>query len=98
MVCGAQRAAKVGPDGTPDWHYAEQLRLIDIDSRKKTLTVSRGCFGTTPLEFDAGHAYLAGHATGGSVGQAVQPHLVLQLRDNMPEGRSRPLVQRRFCR
>jgi hypothetical protein len=59
---------RLGPDGKPDWHYAEHLQLLDADPQKKTLTVRRGCFGTKPLEFKSGGAYIAAHATRGPWG------------------------------
>lgn len=48
--------------GRPDWHAAEQVRLVSVDPEAKTITVERGCYGTKPLAFQGGRAYAASHA------------------------------------
>ncbi len=59
----------LGPDGRPDWRIAEQLELISIDQAARTLRVKRGAFGTKPLSFRAGRAYIAAHVTEGPWGR-----------------------------
>jgi hypothetical protein len=56
-------------DGKPDWHRSEQVQLISVDVKNKTIRVRRGCFGTKPREFGAGSSYAAAHATEGPWGQ-----------------------------
>ncbi len=60
---------RLGPNGKPDWSYAEQLQLLAIDAQNKTLTVRRGAFGTKPLNFQANRAYIAAHVTEGPWGK-----------------------------
>jgi len=55
-------------NGKPDWHRSEQVRLISVDVKNKTIRVRRGCFGTKPLAFRAGSSYAAAHATEGPWG------------------------------
>jgi hypothetical protein len=55
-------------DGKPDWHRSEQVQLISVDVRNKTIRVRRGCFGTKPRVFKAGSSYAAAHATEGPWG------------------------------
>jgi hypothetical protein len=47
--------------GKPDWSRSEQVQLVSIDARNKTIRVRRGCYGTQPLAFAAGKAYAAAH-------------------------------------
>jgi len=56
-------------DGKPNWHETEQVQLISIDNRKKTIRVRRGCYGTEPRAFDAGRSYAAAHMTEGPWGE-----------------------------
>ncbi len=56
-------------DGNPDWHRSEQVRVVAIDMRKKTIRVERGCYGTKPLAFPAGTGYAAAHLTEGPWGR-----------------------------
>ncbi|MCX7012398.1 MAG: hypothetical protein NTW86_07525 [Candidatus Sumerlaeota bacterium] len=58
----------LGADGKPDWNQAEQLELLAVDEANKTLRVKRGAFGTKPLAFQKGKAYLAAHMTEGPWG------------------------------
>lgn len=58
--------AATGATGSPDLRTAEQVRLTSIDSAAGILTVQRGCYGTTPLEFPAG-SYVAEHVADASV-------------------------------
>ena len=57
-------------DGKPDWHLSEQVQLISVDAKKKTIRVRRGCFGTKPRAFKAGAGYAAAHATEGPWGNS----------------------------
>jgi hypothetical protein len=57
-------------DGKPDWRRSEQVQLVSVDVRKKTVRVRRGCFGTKPRAFKAGAGYAAAHATEGPWGQS----------------------------
>lgn len=56
-------------DGKPDWNYAEQLELVDVDLKAKTIKVKRACFGTKPLVFKAGETLLSPHVTEGPWGK-----------------------------
>ncbi|MEA3364222.1 MAG: hypothetical protein U9Q79_01160 [Candidatus Hydrogenedentes bacterium] len=58
----------IDAEGRPDWSQSEQLELVAIDAKAKTLTVRRGSFGTTPRAFPEG-AYIAAHATEGPWGR-----------------------------
>ena len=55
-------------DGKPDWHRSEQVQLISVDVKDKTIRVRRGCFGTKPRAFKAGASCAAAHATEGPWG------------------------------
>jgi len=55
-------------DGRPNWNISEQVQLISIDNKKKTIRVRRGCYGTSPRAFEAERAYAAAHATEGPWG------------------------------
>jgi hypothetical protein len=63
VICG------LDPAGRPDWGRAEQLQLLAKDAESRTLRVRRGCFGTRPLAFQAGEAYVAAHVCEGPWGQ-----------------------------
>ena len=52
---------QLGPDGKPDWNYAEQVRLKAIDPKAGTIAVERGKYGSTPHAFTGGKAYAAAH-------------------------------------
>jgi len=54
--------------GRPDWSRSEQVQLVSIDVKRKTIRVRRGCFGTTPRAFPAGQSYAAAHMTEGPWG------------------------------
>ncbi len=60
--------------GKPDWSRSEQVQLVSVDLKRKTIRVRRGCYGTTPRAFSAGRAYAAAHATEGPWGR--QSHLL----------------------
>lgn len=60
---------RLDTDGRPDWSVAEQLELVSVDHQAGTVTVKRGCFGTSPLALKDGQAYLAAHAHEGPWGQ-----------------------------
>jgi len=53
---------RLDTQGQPDWHAAEQVRLVSVDPEAKTITVERGCYGTKPMAFKAGQAHAAAHA------------------------------------
>jgi hypothetical protein len=36
-------------DGHPDWENSEQVELISVDTDESTITVKRGCFGTSAV-------------------------------------------------
>ena len=55
-------------DGKPDWNRSEQVQLISVDVKNKTIRVRRGCFGTKPRAFKAVSGYAAAHATEGPWG------------------------------
>ncbi|MBI5396557.1 MAG: hypothetical protein HZA91_14780 [Verrucomicrobia bacterium] len=58
----------LGDDGKPDWSRSEQLELLAVDAKAKTLRVKRGAFGTAPRAFAASKAYIAAHQTEGPWG------------------------------
>ncbi len=43
----------LGPDGTPDWDNAEQVRLVGLDETRGIIQVERGCYGTQPRAFSS---------------------------------------------
>ena len=53
---------RLNAQGKPDWNFAEQVRLVSVDHKAKTITVERGCYDTKPLAFASGKAYAAAHA------------------------------------
>ena len=59
----------LGADGKPDWSRSEQLELLAVDAKAKTLRVRRGVFGTPPRAFAARKSYIAAHATEGPWGK-----------------------------
>jgi hypothetical protein len=59
----------LGADGKPDWSRSEQLELLAVDAKAKTLRVKRGAFGSAPRAFAAGKAYVAAHMTEGPWGK-----------------------------
>jgi hypothetical protein len=59
----------LGEDGKPDWNQSEQLELLAVDVKAKTLRVKRGAFGSAPRAFAAGNAYVAAHMTEGPWGK-----------------------------
>lgn len=63
VICGLKT------DGRPDWNRAEQVKLVSINRTAKTIQVSRGCYGTKPLSFKAGQAWIAAHQTEGPWGK-----------------------------
>ena len=54
--------------GKPDWRQSEQVQLISVDTKNKTIRVRRGCYGTTPRAFQVGTGYAAAHVTEGPWG------------------------------
>ncbi len=65
---------RLDADGKPNWHRSEQVQLIFVDSRNKTIRVRRGCYGTKPRAFPAAGSYAAAHMTEGPWGR--QSHLL----------------------
>jgi hypothetical protein len=59
----------VTPEGRHDWNRCEQVRLLAVDREQRTITVERGCYGTTPLAFKAGESRAAAHAVEGPWGK-----------------------------
>ena len=55
--------------GKPNWHASEQVQLVSVDPKAKTIRVKRGAYGTRPLAFPAGKAYAAAHVHEGPWGQ-----------------------------
>jgi len=55
--------------GKPNWAESEQVQLIGIDAKRRTLRVRRGCYGTEPRALPAGRAYAAAHVTEGPWGK-----------------------------
>ena len=54
--------------GRPNWHESEQVQLVSVDVRNKTIRVRRGCYGTKPRAFRRGKSYAAAHMTEGPWG------------------------------
>jgi hypothetical protein len=57
-------------EGRPDWHYAEQVKLLAVDLQKKTITIRRGAYWTKPKKFVATRTYVAPHAYEGPFSDA----------------------------
>jgi len=55
--------------GKPNWQISEQVQLVSINHKNKTIRVKRGRYNTVPLSFPAGKAYVAVHATKGPYGK-----------------------------
>lgn len=55
--------------GKPDWRRSEQVRLVSVDVKNKTIRVLRGQYGTSPRAFRAGKAYAAAHVSEGPWGK-----------------------------
>lgn len=56
--------------GRPDWSHSEQVVLVSVDAKGKTIRVRRGCYGTKPRAFAAGRSYAAAHVTEGPWGKS----------------------------
>lgn len=56
-------------DGRHDWYRCEQVQLLAVDRERRSITVRRGCYGTEPLAFRAGHSRAAAHAVEGPWGK-----------------------------
>lgn len=57
-------------NGRPDWTRCEQVRLVAMDPKAKTITVRRACFGTKPREFKAKKSFASPHMMEGPWGPA----------------------------
>ncbi len=55
--------------GKPDWSRSEQVRLVSVDVKNRTIRVARGQYGTAPRAFIAGKSYAAAHVTEGPWGK-----------------------------
>ena len=55
-------------DGRRDWHRSEQVQLLSVDKKNKTIRVRRGCYGSKPMAFPAGTSCAAAHVTEGPWG------------------------------
>jgi hypothetical protein len=53
----------------PNWHASEQVQLLAVDTRRNTIRVRRGAYGTTPRAFAAHRAYAAAHCAEGPWGE-----------------------------
>jgi len=56
-------------DGRPDWSRCEQVQLVAVNAKRRTLRVRRGCYGTTPRAFRSGKSYAAAHVSEGPWGK-----------------------------
>jgi hypothetical protein len=77
--------------GRPDWTRSEQVQLVAVDRRAKTIRVRRGAFGTAPRAFAAGRAYAAAHVAEGPWGKDSHLLWVYNFATNSPrdaQGRS----------
>ncbi|MGH3147881.1 MAG: hypothetical protein ACRDTR_18990 [Rubrobacter sp.] len=69
---------RVGSNGKPAWSRAEQVRLVSIDARNKTIRVKRGMYRTEKSTFPTG-SYLAAHVTTGPYGSEATPEQTVPL-------------------
>lgn len=60
---------ELGADGKPDWLRSEQLELLGVDMKARTLKVRRAAFNTSPRAFRASQTYIAPHAHEGPWGK-----------------------------
>jgi hypothetical protein len=51
--------------GQPNWLASEQVQLVSVDARNRTIRVKRGAYGTPPRAFKSNRAYAAAHCTEG---------------------------------
>lgn len=61
---------RLGPDGERLWYESEYAEIVSVDRQQGRLVLKRGLYGTRPLDFAAGKAYvapLAGGVWGGRV-------------------------------
>jgi len=59
---------ELDPGGRPNWHKAEQVKLLSVDTSANTISVERGAFGTAARPFRANASYAASHAYEGPWG------------------------------
>ena len=55
-------------DGRHDWAHCEHVQLVSVDHEAGSITVKRGCYGSTPLGFRKGASRAAAHAVEGPWG------------------------------
>lgn len=55
--------------GRPDWSNSEQVQLLSVDRKNRTIRVRRGCYGTSARSFPAGEAFAAAHCAEGPWGK-----------------------------
>lgn len=60
---------KKNKDGSLDWSYAEQLKLVNADYKNNILTVRRAQYGSTSRKFDAANSVVSPHAVEGPWGE-----------------------------
>lgn len=48
-------------NGQLNWERVEQVKLVSVNKKNKSIKVKRGQFNTSPLSFKKGQAYLASH-------------------------------------
>lgn len=60
-------------DGGRLWYESEFAEICHVDAAEQTVTVKRGIYGSRPLDFSAGRAYVAPLA-GGLWGKHVMPY------------------------
>jgi hypothetical protein len=83
-------------DGRPDWSNAEQLIVTAVDQDNATLTVQRGCYGTTALALPAG-GYVARHVTLGPWSAQDGRLWAYNLATNAPRGADGLNALERIC-
>lgn len=68
---------EIDANGKPNWHYSEQVKLVDVDTNNNTITVTRGCYGTKPMAFKSGNTWIAAHVYEGPFGpEERNPHIL----------------------
>lgn len=56
-------------DGKHDWYHCEHVQLVSVDTKAKTITVKRGCYGSEPLAFKKDQSRAAAHQVEGPWGR-----------------------------
>lgn len=63
-------------DGKPDWTYAEQATVVEINVENSTIVVERAKYGTAHKAFTKEETYIAPHFTEGPFGKAKNADLL----------------------